>query len=360
MVLFKDSKTPLVSKGTSLMVQPGLFDLDNRLESLSRLGDPLLTLNKTIPWNTFRPTLTKALKKFRKNNAGRKPFDSILMFKILILQSLYNLSDDQTEYQIKDRLSFTRFLDLQLEETIPDAKTLWTFRDTLSQKGAIEKLFNKFNRFLDAEGFIARQGQIIDACIVPVPIQRNTKKENESVKQGEVPTAWKDKPDKLRQKDTDARWTKKNGKSYFGYKNHINTDRKHKLIRNYEVSDASVHDSKMFDSVLDPDNTGKQVWADSAYRSSASDEELKRRNLKNEIHYKGYRNRPLSKAKLRVNKKRSKVRARVEQVFGFQQNSLGGKLVRSIGILRAKAKIGMMNLAYNIKRYAYLQRLNEA
>jgi IS5 family transposase len=317
MVLFKDSKTPLVSKGTSLMVQPGLFDLDNRLESLSRLGDPLLTLNKTIPWNTFRPTLTKALKKFRKNNAGRKPFDSILMFKILILQSLYNLSDDQTEYQIKDRLSFTRFLDLQLEETIPDAKTLWTFRDTLSQKGAI-------------------------------------------VKQGEVPTAWKDKPDKLRQKDTDARWTKKNGKSYFGYKNHINTDRKHKLIRNYEVSDASVHDSKMFDSVLDPDNTGKQVWADSAYRSSASDEELKRRNLKNEIHYKGYRNRPLSKAKLRVNKKSSKVRARVEHVFGFQQNSLGGKLVRSIGILRAKAKIGMMNLAYNIKRYAYLQRLNEA
>ena len=144
MVLFKDSKTPLVSKGTSLMVQPGLFDLDNRLESLSRLGDPLLTLNKTIPWNTFRPTLTKALKKFRKNNAGRKPFDSILMFKILILQSLYNLSDDQTEYQIKDRLSFTRFLDLELEETIPDAKTLWTFRDTLSQKGAIEKLFKKF------------------------------------------------------------------------------------------------------------------------------------------------------------------------------------------------------------------------
>ena len=143
MVLFKDSKTPLVSKGTSLMVQPGLFDLDNRLESLSRLGDPLLTLNKTIPWNTFRPTLTKALKKFRKNNAGRKPFDSILMFKILILQSLYNLSDDQTEYQIKDRLSFTRFLDLELEETIPDAKTLWTFRDTLSQKGAIEKLFKK-------------------------------------------------------------------------------------------------------------------------------------------------------------------------------------------------------------------------
>jgi transposase, IS5 family len=155
--------------------------------------------------------LTKALKKIHKSNAGRKSFDSILMFKIFILQSLYNLSDDQTEYQIKDRLSFTGFLGLQIEDTISDAKTLWAFRDTLSQKGVVKKLFKRFNRFLAAEGFVARQGQIIDASIVPVPIQRNTREENESIKQDEAPAAYQVKPHKLRRKDTDARWTKKNG-----------------------------------------------------------------------------------------------------------------------------------------------------
>ena len=340
------------------MVQPGLFDLENRLESLSQLGDPLETLNQVILWDSFRPTLTKALKKFRKSNAGRKAFDSILMFKILVLQSLYNLSDDQTEYQIKDRLSFTRFLGLQIENTIPDAKTLWAFRDMLSQKGAIKKLFKRFNRFLDDEGFVARQGQIIDASIVSVPIQRNTREENESIKQGEVPEAWQGKPHKLRRKDTDARWTKKNGRSYFGYKNHVNIDRQHKLIRDYETTHAAVHDSQVFVSLLDPDNTGKQVWADSAYRSERSDQELKRLNLKNEIHHKGYRDRPLSETQRRVNKNRSRVRARVEHIFGYQQNSLGGKLVRTVGIVRAKAKIGMMNLAYNMKRYVFLQRLS--
>ena len=340
------------------MSQRSFFDLDNRYKSLSKLGDPLEVLDRSIPWESFRPALDKALRKSRKSNAGRKPYDLVLMFKVLVLQSLYNLSDDQTEYQIKDRLSFTRFLGLHNEDAIPDAKTLWVFRDALSQKGAVEKLFKRFNRFLDDEGLVARQGQIIDASIVPVPIQRNTREENESVKQSQTPETWKDKPHKLRRKDTDARWTKKNGASYFGYKNHVNADRKHKLIRGYEITHAAVHDSQVFNKLLDPKNTGKQVWADSAYRSEQSDKELRGLKLKNEIHYKGYRNRPLSTARLRVNKKRSQVRARVEHVFGNQKNSLGGKLVRTVGIARARAKIGMMNLVYNMRRYLFLQKLS--
>ena len=151
------------------MSQPGFFDLDNRYESLSHLGDPLEVLGRAIPWETFRPVLNKALRKFKKSNAGRKPYNPVLMFKILVLQSLYNLSDDQTEFQIKDRLSFMRFLAMDFEDTVPDAKTLWLFRDTLANKGAIDKLFRKFNRYLDHEGLIARQGQLIDASIVPRP-----------------------------------------------------------------------------------------------------------------------------------------------------------------------------------------------
>ena len=138
------------------------------------------------------------------------------MFKILVLQSLYNLSDDQTEFQIKDRLSFMRFLGLDFEGTVPDAKTLWLFRDTLANKNAIDKLFRKFNRYLDDEGLFVRQRQLIDASIIPVPVQRNTREENTRIKQGEVPEVWQEQPHKLQQKDTDARWVKKNGRSHYG------------------------------------------------------------------------------------------------------------------------------------------------
>ena len=338
------------------MTQPGFFDLDNRYESISKLGDPLEVLDHAIPWETFRPVLSKALRKFKKSNAGRKSYDSVFMFKILVLQSLYNLSDDQTEFQIKDRLSFMRFLCLDFEDTVPDAKTLWLFRDTLSSKNAIDKLFRRFNRYLDSEGLFARQGQLIDASIVPVPVQRNTREENTNIKQGQVPEEWQEQPHKLQQKDTDARWVKKNGRSHYGYKNHVNADVKLKLIRTYMVTDASVHDSQVFDPLLDSSNTGKQVFADSAYRSNKINSTLKERGLKNEIHQKGYRGVPLTEAKQRVNHKRSKVRATVEHIFGFQQNSLGGKFIRTIGILRARTKIGLMNLAYNMKRYVYLTK----
>lgn len=342
------------------MAQPGFFDLDNRYESISKLGDPLEVLDRAIPWETFRPVLNKVLRKFKKSNAGRKPYDPVFMFKILVLQSLYNLSDDQTEFQIKDRLSFMRFLGLDFEDTVPDAKTLWLFRDTLANKGAIDKLFRKFNRYLDREGLYARQGQLIDASLVPVPVQRNTREENSCIKKGEVPEDWQEQPHKLRQKDTDARWMKKNGQSHYGYKNHVNADRRHKLIRAFEVTTASVHDSQVFEQIIDPANTGKQVWADSAYRSETIDQTLKQRGFKNEIKHKGYRNAPLTEAKQRINKKRSSIRAPVEHIFGFQENSLGGKFIRTVGRIRARAKIGLMNLAYNMKRYVYLTKSKPA
>ena len=338
------------------MSQPGFFDLDNRYESISKLGDPLEVLGRAIPWEAFRPVLSKALHKFKKSNAGCKSYDSVFMFKILVLQSLNNLSDDKTEFMIKDRLSFMRFLGLDFEDKVPDAKTLWLFRDTLTNKNAIDKLFRRFNRYLDRAGLFARQGQLIDASIVPAPVQRNTREENTNIKQGEVPEEWQKQPHKLEQKDTDARWVKKNGRSHYGYKNHVNADRKHKLIRTYVVTDASVHDSQAFDRLPDSSNTGKQVFADSAYRSKAINSTLKEQGLKNEIHYKGSRGMPLTEAKQRVNHKRSKVRATVEHIFGFQQNSLGGKFIRTIGILRARTKIGLMNLAYNMKRYVYLTK----
>ena len=169
------------------------------------------------------------------------------------------MSDEQAEYQARDRLSFTRFLALGIENRIPDGTTLWLFREKLTKAGLIEKLFEQFGRHLEAKGYIARGGQMVDATIVPVPRQRNSREDNEAVKAGETPEKWEKKPAKNRQKDKDARWTKKHGKSFYGYKNHVNADAKHKLIRRYVVSDASVHDSQTLDGLLHKDNTSQDV-----------------------------------------------------------------------------------------------------
>lgn len=340
------------------MPQPGFFDLDDRHETLNKLGDPLKVLKKSIPWESFRPILERSQIKSRKNNAGRKPYDCVLMFKVLVLQSLYNLSDDQTEYQVRDRLSFMRFLDLPMEHSVPDAKTLWLFHDTLARQGLIQKLFKKFNRYLDRAGYAARKGQIVDASIVPVPKSYNTRSENTQIRQGEVPKEWGSQPNKHRQKDTDARWTRKHGKNYFGYKNHISIDRQHKVIRDYAVTDASVHESQVVDQILDTTNTGKRVWGDSAYRSKTIEHLLKNNGYKSRIHRQSNWKNKLSEAEQRANRRLSKVRVRVEHVFGFHEKSLGGKFIRTIGILRAKGKIGMMNLAYNMRRYIHLEKLN--
>ena len=336
------------------MGQRSFFDLEDRLRSLSVLGDPLEALDQAIPWEEFREPLAKIREKERKSNAGRPPFDLVLMFKVLILQTLYNLADGQVEYQIRDRLSFSRFLGLGIEDQVPDATTVWRFRERLRELALTEVLFDRFGDFLAQAGFQAKAGQIVDASIVPVPIQRNRREENAQIKGGEVPADWSEA--KREQKDVDARWTKKNGKSFFGYKNHISVDAEHKRVRRYTVTPANVHDSQVLAEVLDPDNEDPQVWADSAYRSEQTESDLAGAEYESHIHEKGQANRPLDEAAQERNRARSKIRARVEHVFGYQENSLGGKLVRTIGLARAEVKIGLMNLTYNFKRYLVLIR----
>src|SRR5258707_1228381 len=209
------------------MGQFGFFDADKRLAVISAKGDPLEMIDRVVPFESFRAeieaaTLTPASEK--KSNAGRKPIDVIVMFRMLVLQSLYNLSDEQVEYQVRDRLSFTRFLRLGIEDGIPDRTTLWLFRETLAKAEAKPKV----------------------------------------------------------------------------------------------------------------------------------------RGFRRRIHQRASRNHPLSKAQENANRKKSRIRARVEHVFGAQQTSPGGRIVRTIGIARAKAKIGLQNLAYNIRRLVTLERMATA
>ncbi len=345
------------------MSQMGFFDISNRYAGLDAKKDPLAKIDEVVRWEDFRPSLEavwRAPPGERKSAAGRKPWDAVLMFKAIVLCTLYNLSDDQVEYQLRDRLSFMRFLGLGLEDRVPDAKTVWLYREQLAQAGMVEMLFENFDGYLKDQGYLAMGGQIIDASIVPVPKQRNDRDENAKIKAGETPEGWDANPAKRAQKDTDARWTKKHGKSHYGYKNHVSVDRRHKLVRRYQVTDAAVHDSQVVDDILDLDNTASDVWADSAYRSTEIEAKLEEKGLKSRIHRKGHRNKPLGERSLRSNKTRSKVRARVEHVFGAQTNDMGGTLVRGIGLVRAKARIGLKNLAYNMRRLVQLERLAAA
>lgn len=131
------------------------------------------------------------------------------MFKVLILQAMHSLSDERCEYLIKDLLSFMRFLGLSPADAVPDANTIWTFREALKKANALDGLFRQFDEALRASGFLAMSGQIVDATIVAAPKQRNTIEEKAAIKEGRIPEDWKDKPAKLAQKDRDARWTVK-------------------------------------------------------------------------------------------------------------------------------------------------------
>ena len=333
-------------------MQTGLLDWQIRFRQLDAGGDPLPRLKTLVDWERFRPELEAVRDKERKSNAGRKPFDVVLMFKVLVLQSLYNLSDEKIEFQIRDRISFMRFLDLSLGDAVPDEKTIWLFREQLTEAGLIKRLFQEFDAFLEEKGFSARKGQIIDASIVEAPRQRNSREENRQIKAGQIPESWSEQ--KKRQKDTDARWTKKNGQNYYGYKNHIDVDVKHKLIRDYEVTAASVHDSQVFEGLLDEDNSSRDVWADSAYRSEEKLKELKERNYREHLQRKGCRHKKLTDREVQGNRTRSRIRSRVEHVFGVQAKRAGNLIVRVIGLVRVKAKVGLRNLAYNLDRYCVL------
>ncbi len=332
-----------------------LFSEQFRLDKLSKQGDPLERLDKVVEWEYFRDTIENIHKK-KMVNAGPKPYDPLLMFKILILQRYYNLSDAQIEYQILDRLTFCRFLGLSLNDKVPDEKTVWDFRNRLIEKGLEKDLFEKFTALLETHGLIAHEGKIIDASFVEAPRQRNSREKNKEIKAGKTPSDWDDKPNKKRQKDVDARWTKKNNQTHFGYKDHAKVDNKHKFIDTYTTTAASVHDSQALDDLLTGKDEGQDLWADSAYTGEEQENIIRKYKVNNKVHEKGYKNRPLTQAQKESNKEKSKTRARVEHVFGFMEQSMNKLYINSVGIKRAVGFVGLVNLTYNLFRYEQVTR----
>lgn len=198
------------------------------------------------------------------------------------------------------------------------------------------------------------KGKLVDASIVEVPVQRNSRDENKELKEGNIPEGRGE--NKLRQKDTDAQWATHNGKNYFGYKNHIKADNKTKLITGYKATAANIHDSEVIGELLSKkEDSGQPVHADSAYRSEAIEQSCRRKDIESCIHEKGYRGNPLTKRQQQRNRKKSKIRARAGHIFGFMTNSMNEMYLRYRDFARNQAAIGLMNLTYNLFRLVQLK-----
>jgi len=338
----------------------GLFEDQFRQDKISNMKDPLEQLNRFIRWEDFRPVIDKAFAVTDPTHGGRPPFDRVMMFKVLVLQRMYNLSDDTTEYQILDRHSFCKFLGIESYAQVPDAKTIWHYREQLKKHDIIHEIFSLFNEKLQNAALLLKDGAIIDASIVQVPRQRNTREENKQVREGNIPEDWQNNPNKLEQKDLDADWTMKNGKTFFGYKNHIKIDNGSKLITFYQVTPASVHDSAMLKDLLDDNEAGQPVYADTAYSGKNCDTVIKAAQMENRTHEKGYRYKKLTNKQKKQNTVKSKTRARIEHVFGYQWVNLSaGQLIRLIGIDRCALAIGLRNIIYNFFRAIFIIRSRE-
>ena len=333
-------------------IKNDLFASEHHREKIDRIGDPLAEIEQHINFSALAAKVDCIAPRVESAQGGRPPYPTETMVRILVLKRLYNLSDEQMEYQLLDRMSYQRFCGLTQAINIPDRTTIWHFENRIGEAGA-QALFDGVSAQLFKKGFIARGGQIIDATLVPAPKQHNRRSDKELLDQKALPADWK--PAKRRQKDTDASWTKKHGKSHFGYKLSINVDAKYKVIRRFQCDTAKVHDSQHFEAVIDRHNTSQDVYADRGYPSTEREAWLKEQGYRNHIQRKGHRQKPLSECQQRRNKRIAKTRARVEHVFA-SIDQMGGKLIRTVGQARANSAMTMMAACYNLKRLVYFQR----
>ena len=360
--------------------------MEQRLRELSEHGDPLEKLGATVDFGILRAELVAALGRRDPARGGRPPFDPVLKFRMLVLQAMHGLSLDQTEYLVADRLSWMRFCGLGPGDAVPDANTLWDFREALIAAGALEALFRRLDRAITEAGYLPMAGQIVDATLVAAPRQRNTEPEKTAIKAGKTAAEiWPEKPAKARQKDVDARWSEEGQKTVrgtvfptnkfskarpaadgkpqidiaipaFGYKSHISIDRRHGVIRRGLVTDAAAHDgARLREGLIDPNNTASGVWADSAYRSQANEDYLSGIGKVSHIHRKKPMGKPMPRRTAKANAARSAVRAHVEHPFANQKGVMG-LVIRTIGRARAEAVVTLSNMAYNMKRWCWLDR----
>jgi IS5 family transposase len=322
-------------------IKTDLFADQHHKQTLDKLGDPLTEIEVCIDFVALGAEVDRIAPRPTSPQGGRPPVPTETMMRILVLKRLYNLSDEQMEYQLLDCMSNKRYCGLAQVSNIPDRTTVWVFENQIGETGA-KAIFDGVSAQLLKKGFIARGGQIIDATLIPAPRQHFTRDKKEQIKEDAMPADWS--PAKRRQKDLDATWTKKHGKSHPGYKLSVNVDKQHKFIRKIVTDTASTHDSQHFVAVMNPADTKGDVYADQSYPSEEGEAWLKANGYLSRIQRKGQRNKLLSEARQGWNHRIAKTRARVEHAFA------------AIGLARANFAMTMMATCYNLKLMAYCQR----
>jgi len=330
-------------------MQFSFFNEPERMEKITELGDPLEKLNRLVNWSIFVPVLEKAIPREKSEKGGRPPFSLLLMFKILVIKRLYNLSHDQTEYQINDRISFMRFLGMVIGDRIPDAKTIWLYEEMLSRNESGKELFDMFFLAIAERGYITRAGSIVDVSFMEAPRRKNTKEQREALKKGETPEEWADPkhPQKMKQRDADATWTKKGNEAHFGYKDNVKVDLESKFIVDYNVTTACTNDLKGSEELFDAND--KVAYGDSAFAALELPE-----GVENRISEKAQRGHPLTEEQKESNHQKAKLRCRVEHVFAGMVQMVGGTTLRCKNQARATFNISMLNLLYNMRRLVSL------
>ena len=345
-----------------------LFSINEHLADFE--DDLLESLDELVDWEGFGEFITERLGYGDNPQGGRPPFKPVIMFKLLILQSMSNCSDAKAEKMARYYIPWMLFLGFNFGDVTPDENTIRHFRNRLTETEAMPILQESFEEQLRAHGFFPKAGQIIDGSLVKAPRQRLTKEEREAVKEGKTAQEiWPDEPNTAAQKDVDARWVSRSkgkpgsgGSSGplvverdFGYKICCNVDLEYKLIWNHAVGPASMHDINFLKDLVIYDNESPDVYGDSAYPSKENKRWLKERGLRGKFIEKKPRGKPMPAATARANSKNSKKRARVEHVFGHIKNRYG-LYIRTIGLDRAETKLSLAALAYNMDRLIFLKR----
>jgi IS5 family transposase len=321
------------------MIKASLFADLEREARRNKLGDALQVMEQHVDFAALATEIDLAAPRPSREGGGRPPFPTEPMVRVLLIQQL-------------NRLSVQRFDGLRTSSQIPDRTTTWTFKERLIQPGASESVFDAVNRQLSRHGYIARGGQMIDASIAQAPKQSLCKEEKAIASEGAMPADWK--PAKRHQKDMDARWTKKHGKSYFGYKVSANADKRYNLVGRIKVSRASEHYTTHFAGVLDTANTNRDILAGKGSADGEREARLSKQGWRMHIQRKGSKDKPISEAQHRRNHRIAKTRARIEHVFaGLAQ--MGGKTLRPIGLARATLHLNWKVAAYNLQRLVYLK-----
>lgn len=371
---------------------PCLFDYQTRREALEVNGSPLAKLFDAFNFEKYRLDIVDCVKRetakkklaskglpnktpnlfneqdlahvsprdsvrlHRKDARGRRALDPVLMFTIVMFGVRYRLSDEELAFKLRDSHSFRVFLGLSENDRI-SRQSIWQYREYFTNGGLCQNLARKHVEELTDAGLVGNSARILDGSFVEARKQRNTREENDLIKkQGKTAQdLWGTNPYKARQKDTDARWTKKRSELHYGYKAHAYADEKSKFIIYLHTTPANVHDSQVLEDVLSDEDTGMELLADSAYSGQNHLEIVESFGMTPVVCEKGTVKAPLTEVQKQNNRAKSKRRCRIEHIFGFIENSMGGSFVRCIGLKRTAAYQWLTMLAYNLCRQVQLQ-----